>query len=148
MYFLFYAVKENINKDYIIETIIFVCWYYILYILYILGIKIHKWIVKLMITHCPECGALLTKSRNWKFCPIKKNYKCHYEIMYDGFKITYKYRALTIDHNEYYYWSASQHSFTQIANYEFKVIFRIKESTLNIDELEFTKRILRMKAFL
>lgn len=119
-----------------------------------------------MITNCPECGELL--KRQWHtaptlesyFCPnnnIKyKNWEFHYEVVYKEKNLYSIYRLLNINDKFFLFISNKDPTYTKI--FFFKnfikgndILYHSEEfitTITTIDEFEFTKKILRMKAFL
>jgi len=119
--------------------------------------------------NCPICGDVLVKniySRERINSSIEQiNYHCnnndppypgccnHYDVWYHNDVLISKFVVIIINEVNYYFWSEKEHPFTKIGIiYDGKmyedIIYETKECFLDLDEIQFTKKILKMKAFL
>lgn len=113
-----------------------------------------------MITHCPECGDFL--KRQWHTAPTLESYLClnksnqwvyHYEVVYKEKSLYSIYRIININDKFFLFVSNKNPIYTRIVFVNEDVaksndtLYYVEEFITTIDELEFTKKIIKMKAF-
>lgn len=115
-----------------------------------------------MITHCPECGEELHIYQEDKVlgfyleCNNIDYYFphsfTHYYEYFRGENIFYKLRMLKIDGKLYRFHSDARRSRTTISSFDDEftdtLIYDHPEALMEVDEISFVKKILKMKAFL
>lgn len=110
-----------------------------------------------MITHCPECKIPLVGynpdrlNYNHLICyniSYPSLYHYHYSVAYDKGILTFKVRIIKINDKPFIFVTNKLIPAITVAPLGKPFIFNMKEFMGEVDEVEFTKRIIRMKVFI